>query len=117
MPLRIVDAALVVIHGDELGAQRVGVRELLCQPPGVFACAAVVVIAAAHPVERGSVDEVAVAVDQRTIASAVEGDLRVAVEIAAQQLVAAARSRWAGSFAPASPTRLRRRRRDREWPA
>ena len=43
-------------------------------------------IAAAYPIERGGVDEVAVTVDQRTIALAVERDLGMAVEVTAHEL-------------------------------
>jgi hypothetical protein len=55
----IADAALVVVHWQEPRAQRVGIRELLRQPPGVFAPAAVIVIAATYPIERRGIDTLA----------------------------------------------------------
>src|ERR1035437_10778369 len=55
----IADAALVVLHWQDPRAQRLGIRELLRQPPGVFAAAAVIVIAATYPIERRGIDTLA----------------------------------------------------------
>src|SRR5262249_55496912 len=85
--VRVGDAALVGEHRREALLDVVGVGRLLDQPPRVFAAAAAVVIAVADPVHRRGVDGVAPHVFERTVGTAVPGNLRVPVELAAQQLV------------------------------
>ena len=64
----------------------IGVGELLREPPGIFAAAAVVVIAVADPVELDGVDGVAEHVFEGAVGSAVPGDFGVAMVLAAQIL-------------------------------
>ena len=65
----------------------VGVGKLLRQPPRVFAACPVVVIGVADPVQGCRIDGIAEHVFERAVRAAVPGNLRVTVELTAQQLV------------------------------
>ena len=86
MAFGIADAALVGIGRIERAGQAEGVGGFLREPPGVFAVAAVVVIAAAEPIHAGDVDGVAPHVFERAVVAAVAADFGVAVEFAADDL-------------------------------
>ena len=73
--------------GVNAGRGVVEVGRLLDQPPGVLLAVAVVVVAVADPVEVGAVEGVAPDVLERAVVAAVGGDLGVAVELAAEELV------------------------------
>src|SRR5262249_30394648 len=62
------------------------VGELLDGPPTVFAAAAVVMVAAGHPVHVGSIDHVAIGVDERAIAAAIAAQLGVTMKFPTQKL-------------------------------
>src|SRR5689334_22096509 len=100
MSFGIIDAPLGVEHGHELRTEHVSVRKLLKNPPRVFAIAAIIVIAATDPSQRGGIDEVSITVDERAVASAVERYLRVPVEIAADELILLSGDGWAITSPP-----------------
>src|SRR5262249_50610389 len=86
MTLRILNAALIGEHRNELVPELVGVGELLLDPPGILATRPVVVIAASHPVHVSRVDHVAISVNQRAVPAAVAGNFGMAVKLAAHDL-------------------------------
>src|SRR5208282_6835154 len=51
-------------------------------PPGVFATSAIIVVAAAHPVQSRSVQDVAPLVEQSSVVTAVAGGFAVTMEFA-----------------------------------
>ena len=71
MPLGVTHAALIREHGDEDTRIVKNVREFLREPPGILAAIAVVVIAAAYPVERAGVQDITPLIDDGAIAAPV----------------------------------------------
>ena len=95
-------ASFVGEHGHERWGLSVQVGRFLDQPPGVFLAAAVIVVAVADPVEGGGIERVAPHVFERSVGTAVRGDLGVAVELAAEQAVGSCRRRRFGRPGSAS---------------
>ena len=78
--IRIIHPAFVGKHGTELTGRIENVGELLGNPPTVFAPASIIVVAAAHPVQRGSIPDVAPLIEQRAVIFPITGDITVAME-------------------------------------
>src|ERR1700722_7769562 len=81
---RIAHGMAVRKHSDEPVAELVLVGGLLLCPPEVLVGAAVLVVAAAAPVERSGVDHIAISIRERAFAGTVDGVFGVAIELAAQ---------------------------------
>ena len=87
--IRITHAAFVGEHGSEFAGRIENIRKLLRDPPGVFAPAAIIVVAAAHPVQSRGVQDVAPLIEERAVSTAVHGDFAVAMEFAPHDVVRA----------------------------
>src|SRR5260370_18567928 len=83
MAFRILDAAFVIEHGNEFARRVEKIGEFLCGPPGILAPAAVIVVAASHPVQCAGIQDVAPLIEYRSFVAAVAGYLAMAVGIAA----------------------------------
>ena len=70
--IRIRHAAFVGKHGSEFAGRIENIRKLLGDPPGVFPPVAIIVVAAAHPVQCRSVQDVAPLIEERTVILPVE---------------------------------------------
>jgi hypothetical protein len=81
--IRITHAAFIREHRGEFAGRIENVGKLLSDPPGVFAPVAIIVIAAAHPIQCRSVQNVAPLVKQRSVITAIAGDFAVAMEFTA----------------------------------
>ena len=86
-PSGYAHAAFVAVHGDKRSRNGVKVVGLLRAPPGVLGVVAHVVVGHDAEVERGGVQGVAVQVHQRAVADAVAGDVGVAVQVAAVDVI------------------------------
>src|SRR5947209_8582949 len=82
VPLRIRNAALVIEHRYKFPGRIEDVGQLLSDPPAIFASTAVIVIAAANPVEGARIQDVPPLIEQRAIETAIHRDFAVAVKFA-----------------------------------
>src|SRR5260370_40724937 len=78
MAFRILDAAFVIEHGNEFARRVEKIGEFLCGPPGILAPAAVIVVAASHPVQCAGIQDVAPLIEYRSVVAAVAGYLAMA---------------------------------------
>ena len=80
---RIRNAALIAEERGKFSRRIEEISQFLRGPPTVLAAAAIVMIAAACPVERRNIQQIAPLINQSSIQSAVHGDFAVPVELAA----------------------------------